>query len=176
MDYTENSLRASIRALETVIAPAVAAAGDAQAQDQLGLVIDALRFLQTRLADLPTRAGFTLRTTLSLATQVHALAESAAPTAAGVLDAALAEAQSVHDRLGFDTAEVDAATAALAEGIRDAMSILAEVDDPAVQSSLAAAVLTSETRRIEADRAWFVPMGFDPHPESIVDLKTALSA
>jgi hypothetical protein len=152
MDYSDNALRAAIRALETVIGPVVAAAGDAQAEDQLGLVVDALRFIEVRWASLGERAAFGDRNAVRLAQD---LAELVPPDAAEPLRRSATEAE---------------ATGAVRDLLRGWPSMA-----PLQRQAVARQVLASERRRVEADRSWFAPLGFDPVPGTIVGLEEAWS-
>lgn len=151
MDYSNNSLRAAIRALETVVRPVVATASDAQAQDQLGLVIDALRFLEQRLPDLPARAAFSTRLILLLAGDLADLVGTAEPGRAAALRSVRRD---------------DDAAAAVRELLRHWPSLAGDQ----LRREVARLVLASERRRVEADRAWFAPLGFDPVPDTILSL------
>ncbi|KAF0957161.1 hypothetical protein [Rhodococcus sp. T7] len=156
MDYSNISVRASIRALETVVRPAVQATADAQAQDQLGLVVDALRFLEHRMSILPQRDEFSTRTAVHLAGELAGVVASTDPDIAAELRSACRE----EDATGV---------------VRDLLRSWPSLVDEDTRRSIARLVLASERRRVEADRAWFAPLGFDPEPESIPSLTEAWS-
>lgn len=162
MDYTQNTLRASIRALETVVHPTVAGTGDAQALDQLDFVSEALRFLELRLVDLPARERFAARNASNLATGLARLVADALPDEAAALSRGATDA-------GTQRAGGAGATAAVRQLIRR-WPDLGEHH----RRAIAREVLRSERERVEADRAWFAPLGFDPHPDTIPDLEAAL--
>lgn len=162
MDYTSNTVRASIRALETVVRPTVAATGDAQALDQLDFVSEALRFIELRLVDLPVRARFAARNSANLATSLAGLVADALPDDAAALSRGATDAGTQH-------AEGGSATAAVRQLIRRWPDL-----DEHHRRAIAREVLRSERERVEADRAWFAPLGFDPHPDTISDLASAL--
>ena len=100
MDHVDNALRASIKALEEVVAPAVDPA-DPQAGEQLRLVIHTLGFLRERVDHIHARARFDLRHNLGLAS---ALLEDAPalrdPIAAGTALAANPDAPTAELRAG----------------------------------------------------------------------------
>src|SRR5215211_3836511 len=110
MDHSDNALRAAIKALEEVVAPAVDPA-DPLAAEQLTLVIDSLRFLRERLDQLHDRARFELRHHLALA---HAVADDAT----GALDEEVEAATAVYERAGARTPELRASAAGLAAALR----------------------------------------------------------
>ena len=156
MDYSNISVRASIRALETVVGPAVQATADSQAQDQLSLVVDALRFLELRMSILSERNEFVTRTAVYLAGELACVVAS---TDSGIA-AELRSARREEDATG---------------AVRDLLRRWPSLVDEDTRRSIARLVLASERRRVEADRAWFAPLGFDPEPESIPSLAEAWS-
>jgi len=164
MDHSDNALRAAIKALEEVVAPAVDPA-DPQAAEQLALVIDSLRFLRDRLDHLHDRARFDLSHHLALA---HAVAD-------GELDAEIASAAAVYERPGARTPELRASTARLAAALRTLVRDAATADE-ATRRRIERRIVEGERARIEADRAWHLPQGFDPDPSSVAPLEHALES
>jgi hypothetical protein len=163
MDHVDNALRASIKALEEVVAPAVDPA-DPQAGEQLRLVIHTLGFLRERVDHIHARARFDLRHNLGLAT---ALLEDAPalrdPIATGTALAASTDAPTAELRAG--AAEV---AAAIRTVVRDA--------DEDVRRRIELRVVAAAQQRIELERSWHLPQGFDPDPASVLPLAAALSA
>jgi len=166
MDHSDNALRAAIKALSEVVAPAVDPT-DSQAGQQLRLVIDSLDFLRQRLEYLHDRERFDVRHHLALA---RAVVEDA--DADGLRDA-ISSAERVSRRPEARTVELRAATAALAAELRNVVRDVADAD-PAVRSRVERRILEGTRERIEADRAWHVSQGFDPDPGSALPIEVAL--
>ena len=164
MDHSDNALRANIKALSEVVAPAVDPT-DSQAVQQLRLVIDSLDFLRQRLEYLHDRERFDVRHHLALA---NAVAEDVD----GLRDT-IAAAEAVYGRADARSAELRAATAALAAELRNVVRDVADAD-PAVRSRVERRILEGTRERIEADRAWHVPQGFDPNPGGALPIEVAL--
>jgi hypothetical protein len=166
MDHSDNALRAAIKALSEVVAPAVDPT-DSQAVQQLRLVIDSLDFLRQRLEYLHDRERFDVRHHLAVASAVVEDAD------ADALRDAIASAEGVYGRPEARTAELRAASAALAAELRNLVRDVADAD-PSVRSRVERRILGGTRERIEADRAWHAPQGFDPDPGSTQPLEAAL--
>ena len=157
MDHIDNTLRASVKALREVVAPAVDPT-DPQARDQLKLVIDALEFARARVDLVPTRARLELEHSLALARELAA--EVGSTPAGAALGEAItgAEATLVADARPSE-ADVRCATATL----KAAVSLLAREDKPA-RGSTDRLILAATRRWAAIDRSWYLPLGFDPDP------------
>ena|SRR5689334_25274843 len=160
MDHSDNTLRASIKALEEVVAPALDPA-DPLAAEQLVLVIDALKFLRARLDHLHDRARFDLGHHLALA---RAISEDVA------LDPEIEAATALYERADARTPELRDAAAVLTAALRAAIGNAEDDVKPRIERSIVA----GSRARIEADRAWHLPQGFDPDPSSVPPLDAAL--
>ena len=159
MDHSDNALGAAIKALEEVVAPAVDPA-DPLAAEQLVLVIDSLRFLRERLDHLHDRARFDLRHHLRLA---HAIAEDAALDEIAAASAVLANPEA-------RTPELREVAAALAAALRNTVRDAGEDTRRRIER----AIVAGSRERIQADRAWHLPQGFDPEPGAVPPLDAAL--
>lgn len=167
MDHTENSLRAVVSTLRTVVAPAVDA-GDALAQQQLGLSVLYLEFLASRLAYLPDRDRLEVEQNARLADAVSAAA--GADAAPGLVGAA-ARARDLLVAPRASRHELQQAAA----GVAARVSELVESDLPDdVRRAVEAAVVAGSVERVEFERAWYAPMGFDPDPASVRPLAERL--
>ena len=164
MDTSTTLLRANIKALSEVVAPAVDPT-DSQAVQQFRLVIDSLDFLRRRLDYLHDRERFDVRHHLALANAV-------AKDVDGLRDT-IASAEEVYGRADARSAELRAAGAALAAGLRNAVRDVADAD-PEVRSRVERRILDGTRGRKKADRAWYLPQGFDPDPGSTLPLDAAL--
>jgi hypothetical protein len=156
----DNALGASIRALEEVVAPALDPA-DPLAAEQLVLVIDNLKFLRERLDFLHDRERFDLHHHLKLA---HAVSEDVA------LDDEIEAAAALLSNAAARTPELRNGAAALAAALRTAVR---EADEE-TRSRIERTIVAGSRERIEADRAWHLPQGFDPDPGSVPPLAAAL--
>lgn len=160
MDHSDNALRAAIKALEEVVAPALDPA-DPQAAEQLVLVVDALKFLRERLDHLHDRARFDLRHHLALA---HSIAEDVA------LDEEIEAATALYHCSDARTPELRQGAAALAAALR---KVVRDADED-IRPRIERRIVAGERARIEADRAWHLPQGFDPDPGAVPPLEAAL--
>jgi hypothetical protein len=163
MDHADNALRASIKALEEVVAPAVDP-GDPLAAEQLQLVIHTLGFLRDRIDHIHARARFDLRHDLGLAS------------------ALLDDAPALRDPIATGTAlaaDPDTPTAALRAGaamVAAAIRTVVRDADDSVRRRIELRVVSAAHQRIELERAWHLPQGFDPDPASVSPLAAALRA
>lgn len=164
MDLTENDLRAAIKGLSDVVAPAVDPK-DALANEQLRLVIDYLRFLRERIDLLGHRDRLELRQQVEAAQALIALDVADAPTAQALKAAAQAGAA--------DLANGDAApgackrsTAAIAAVIRDGTRSARQWPTAAARR-WEACVLQSSLARIAFEQSWYLPLGFEPSPGEV---------
>ena len=166
-DHSENALRAVIKSLRDVVGPSVAA-DDPLAQEQLGLSLLHLEFLATRLPQLHTRAVFELKHHVRMAHAViDRLGESRAADAlrAAVEDAgrALSNPIARTDTLGKATDRVSAEITAV---------LRADLETSAA-ADIERAIVDISVERIAFERAWYLPTGFDPKPESVLSLEDA---
>jgi hypothetical protein len=161
MDHSDNALAAAMKALEEVVAPALDPA-DPQAAEQLVLVIDSLRFLRERLDHLHDRARFDLRHHLALA---RAISDDAP------LDAEIAAATAVYERADARTPELRESAAELAAALR---TVVRDTTDDVTRRRIERRILEGSRERIQADRAWHLPQGFDPDPGAVAPLELAL--
>jgi len=159
-DHTPNSLRAVITSLREIVGPSVDPA-DPLAQQQLTLSLAYLEFLGSRLAYLPARDRFELEHHLGLAAGVVDALGDGETAWAAELCAAMSEGQRILGTAGTAGSAVRNATAVIAAHI----SQIVESDlTEGVRKKLEVAIVQGSARRIEFDRAWYAPMGFDPNP------------
>lgn len=170
-DHTENTLRAAIKALTDVVAPAIRA-DDALAQEQLRLVTDYIRFIQQRLDHLAERHRFECTQYLALAQTVLPLAASASTGVRDGLAAAIAGAEALPGaaRLADHREATAALTGAIRRLVREAAGYKAEA-----RAAIERAVLDGSAALIDFERAWYLPMGFDPAPREVPSVEAALA-
>jgi hypothetical protein len=171
MDHSINTLGAAIKALDDVVAPAVDPA-DPLATEQLRLVSESLAFLRSRLPYLHDRSVLELQRSLALGS---AIAEAAAPVASTApLSRVIAEGSAVLDDRRASHSEIDVAAARIGAEIRNMIRLAATFDD-AVRSTIERAVLADLEGSLDFYRAWYVPLGFDPRPDSVPTVADALT-
>lgn len=171
MDCTQNTMGAAIKAMQAVVLPAVASTGDSFATEQAKLVTDFLTFAHQRLPLIGDREAHQLRAAIDLAARLDA--DGAGLPSAPQLAGARERAQTVlTDPRGSGAARRHA-TAELEAVIR--LVVLESADAPDDQRRrIGRTVLAATTARIAADRAWLLPLGFDPVPDSLEPVETSL--
>ncbi|MCL4183038.1 MAG: hypothetical protein KJ011_06280 [Burkholderiaceae bacterium] len=173
MDHTAVGLRAAIRALSDVVAPALDP-GHAQARDQLRLSIEYLEFVLQRLDLLHERTAFELRQHLAMAQDVHAAIEGLDLACGTELAAAIERVQRAPQHAS-PLQTLKAATADLAGAVS---SVVREAPafDEAVRQRIERRVLRASQARIAFERSWYLPQGLDPDPHEVRPLPEVLGA
>ena len=173
MDVTDNGLRAAVKALTDVVAPSIDRA-DPLAQEQLRLVVDYLEFVRCRLDFLYDRDRFELGHELALASALQRMAPPCSASTAQLLSAAIETGGQAESVVGTSTVALKAASAVLAaatrELIREAAAFAAEV-----RSAIERQVIEASAERIRFERAWYLPLGFDPAPGDVPPLAAVLA-
>jgi hypothetical protein len=173
-DVTETGLRSAVKALVDTVAPAIDAK-DPLAREQLRLVVDYLEFVGGRLDFMYPRDRFELRHHLAMGRTLQRLAADAvSASTAGLLAAAIAAGEQCLGRLGAGPAELKAAGAALAAAIRELVREAVSFDAPR-RRSVERAVLDASDERVAFDRAWYLPLGFDPASGEVARLADLLA-
>lgn len=165
-DHTDNALRAAVKALTQVVAPAVDPE-DPLANEQLRLVSGYLEFLRTRREYLHDRDLFEFHHAVRLGRELVPMA-----TTAGLATDDLGRAIEAADAVRRSS-ELASATAA----VTHATSMLVRAATTAEESArqrIERLVLDASTELLEVDRAWFLPQGFDPEPAAVAGVEEAL--
>lgn len=167
-DTTLNGLKASIRALEDVIAPAIDATNPL-AVEQLRMVRGYLTLVADRLPlrhdRLRHQAAGLLALGRGLLAHAAACGEELERAFQGAMDrvaAATAAIDTPEDGLMQSGAALAAAVSALVRGCA--------VQDPKTRDAVERAVLQASGAWIDVERAWFAPLGFDPEAKSLPPL------
>lgn len=171
-DHTENTLRTLTKALTDVIAPAVSKA-DPLANEQLRLVVDYIEFVRSRLDYFYSRERFDLSHHLGLASALAQLKAPCSASTTAALNEAIAAGRAAHDTAGVPTPELRAAAARLAAAI-SALVRESGGMDKAVRDKIERQVLSSTDERIVFERAWYLPLGFDPAAGEVPPLASLL--
>ena len=167
-DRNNGALQAAIKALEHAVLPALDPA-DPLAGEQLRLVIGYLRLLRDRLAQIDDRARFELQHYRSLASALRDEARSEGGEVAARFETALALAV----RAGRP-AEQREATAALAAAVSGLVRCAATAV-PERRRRIEHPVASQSRRWVDAQRAWFAPLGFELRPDQLPALAQALA-
>lgn len=167
-DRNEGALQAAIKALEHAVMPAVNPA-DPLAGEQLKLTVGYLKLLKSRLGQAEDRARFELEHYRAMALSLHDEARAEGGEVAERFDGALALAAGAER-----SAEVRTAAAALSAAVSGLVRAAAEAA-PERRRRIELSVARQSRRWIDAQRAWFVPLGFDLRPAQLPALEEALS-
>ncbi|MBD0860331.1 hypothetical protein IA539_03790 [Gordonia sp. zg691] len=168
IDHSETALTAVIKSLQDVVAPAVDTA-DPVAQEQLALAVGTLSFLRARLSDLHARERAQLRRAVALGREIA----MAVGDAAGRLGDSAEAGERLLTTAGAADEQLRAVEASIHADVRALLrSGLSNEDTRAVER----AVLRNTAERIDFERSWYLPMGFDPDPASVSGLEELLAA
>jgi hypothetical protein len=170
-DHSVNALRAMIKSLEDIVAPAVDPT-DPIAREQLQSAVRYLQFLEVRLDFVYDRERFELGHHLRMATAM--LTEGGAfPNAEVVVRRCVDEGNAVYQLLGANVPTMRAQTTKLAAAIR--MAIQEAFNAATAQrEAIDRIVLDVTEERIELERSWYLPLGFEHSPDDVVPLQIAL--
>lgn len=167
-DTTVNGLRASIRALEDVITPAIDASNP--------LAVEQLRMVRGYLALVADRLSLRHDRLRHQATGLLALGRRLLPHAAACGEELEHAFQGAIDRVAAATAATDAPEDELMRSgtaLAAAVSALVRecaVQDPKTRDAVERAVLQASGEWIDVERAWFAPLGFDHEAMSLPPL------
>lgn len=170
-DPIDTGLSASIKALEDVVAKSVDTANPL-ACEQLRLVSRYLGFLRQRLPFQQDRDRFELGHALALAMQLR---EIALPGRTHMLDEPIADGERVYEQPGAPGEAVRSA----ARGLNAAASVLVRCAQDYPERTwrqMEQAIVKSSQRLFDVQRAWYLPMGFEPDPRAVPALQDALVA
>ena len=114
-DVTENGLRAAVKALTDIVAPAISHT-DPLANEQLRLVVDYLEFVRRRLDYLHDRDRFELDHNLAMARALDALGVPGSGTTMALLKSAIQDGAPAQAFPAASSPALKSAAAALAVG------------------------------------------------------------
>lgn len=166
-DRNEGALQAAVKALEHAVMPAVNPA-DPLAAEQLKLTLGYLKLLRSRFDRVEARRRFELEHQRAMAQALHGDASALGSELAARFERALARADAAEgtDEVRAATADLAAATSGLVRAVAAA--------DPARRRRVELTVARHSRSWIDAQRAWFAPLGFELHPARIPTLDDAL--
>ncbi len=171
-DHTLNALRAAARAMDEVVIGAVDPTHPL-AGEQARLVAKYLKLFVERNDLAYDRNRFELRHYLDLARALAADAASVSPAIAQAFDGAIAEGQRLYDSPGARLPALQEATRRLA-GIAVALVRTAAEAEAPVRHRIEARVLDAAAALLAAQRAWFVPQGWEPDAREVPPIERAL--
>ncbi|MGY0541512.1 hypothetical protein ACW14X_28620 [Nocardioides sp. YJ-D4] len=173
MDYTRNTMRAAIKSLEAVIAPTVEATGQAQAIQQLHLVVDFLKFAEQRIHLIADRERQQLLGAIALADTLSSLFDGAEEQDGLLREKAAAEKVAADPMREGESVRLR--TAGLEASIRRCI-VAADAMSDERRRAVEEAALEASQAQAATDRVWLLPFGFDPEPDSLLDIHEALAA
>lgn len=173
MDFTTVTLGAAAKAMQDTVIPAAIASGQAQAAEQAHLVRDAILFARDRVHLVAARRRYEVVSTTEV---IETLATD--PDVAGLaVGEDLAEIVSASKSLTKDPSASAASYSDMAFRLGRTLDELCEAADtlaPDARSRIETAVLAHGMNRIELDRSWLMPLGFDPQPSTVVPVESLL--
>ena len=173
MDVTENGLRSAVKSLTDIVSPAVNPK-DPLANEQLKLVIDYLEFVRSRIDYLCFRETFELRANLKIAEAFHHCGAPISDQNRTILEASVSNAHKVldaHELRGDVIRTVASEVAAIIrEIVRESSGF-----DVTFRHKVEQIVLDMSAERINFERSWYLPLGFDPSPKEVPSLNIVIS-
>lgn len=173
-DHIDNGLIASIKALTDVVAQSVDPSNPL-AREQLTLVTRYLGFLRQRLPYQFERDRFELDHYLALAKALTGLAQNGVVAGAPSLEAAVSAGEAVLLSARPTTAQVRSAIDKLTTAISVLVRCVAAAE-PDLRRQVERKVTVASARLFDLQRAWYLPMGFEPDPKLVPTLEQALAA
>lgn len=173
MDQTDTGLRAVTKALTDVIGPALDPK-DPLAREQLKLAVDYVEFVRARFSLIHGRERFDLRHYVRMAEAFGRAGAPAQDAAVRALAATLGETAPLLDDPDATTQAIRTAAMELAAAIAATVQAAPSFDRE-VRRRIERAVLEATDERIAMERAWYLPMGFDPAPRETGNLGDLLA-
>ena len=170
-DHTINALSAAARAMDDVIFDAVDP-NHPLAREQTRLVSKYLKLLQSRLEYAYDRNRFELSHYTDLAASLLDEAGTLSPAIAEALDAAIADGRQLRDLPGARAPDLQVGAQRLA-AIVTALIRTAACADPALRKRVETTVLLASRSLLDAQRAWFLPQGWEPDPSVVPPIESA---
>lgn len=173
MDQTKVSLRAAARALTDVVTLALVP-GNEQAKEQLRLAIDCIEFVVERIDWLHDRECFELNQHLRMAGALLEIPETNKLSQFLTLSTSVEEGKkALKSRPNLPQLRVVGSD--LAEAICTVVRTAAELPEP-IRTQVERAVINASKARIDFERSWYAPLGFDPDPAEIMPLAELLNS
>jgi hypothetical protein len=171
-DHIDNGLRAVIKALNDVITPAIDPQ-NALAVEQARLITKYLEFVRSRTPFYYERACFELNHYFMLGGELTRFSSLIQPEIADALSSAIERARSIIQKVTVPVEEMAAVSAALSSSVSAIVRSAASRTE-SHHRDIELVVLAASRSYLEAQRAWYLPMGFELDPGEVRDLKDAL--
>lgn len=162
MDQTEVGLQSVVKSLLDTVAPAIDPA-DHPAKEQLRLAVSYVDFVRQRLHMIHARERYELSHAARLGRDVLALDPPAALEPVVALRAALAAGDPLLANPAALTGDLRAAAIDVACAIACLVEELHERREPQARA-VDQAILAASAEKLEFERLWYQPIGFDPSP------------
>ena len=170
-DNTSNALRAASRALDEVIIDAIDP-NHPLAQEQARLVSKYLQLVLSRLDYAYDRNRFEMCHYLNLATTLHEDAKLLSPAIAAALEVSVDDAKRLRDLPGARVPDLQAGSQKLA-AILTALIRTAACAETVLRQRVECTMLQASEALLDAQRAWFLPQGWEPKPELVTSIAVA---
>ena len=170
-DHTIDALSAAARALDDVIFDAVDP-GHPLAREQTRLVSKYLKLLHSRLEYAYDRNRFELSHYTDLGGDLLGDAATLSPAIAAALGTAVEQGQRLRELPGARAPDLQAGAQRLA-AIITALIRTAAGAEPARRQRVESAVLLASRSLLDAQRAWFLPQGWEPDPAVVPPIEGA---
>ena len=170
-DNTSNALRAASRALDEVILDAIDP-NHPLAQEQARLVSKYLQLVLSRLDYAYDRNRFEMCHYLNLATTLCEDAKLLSPAIAAALDVSVNDASRLQNLPGARTPDLQAASKKLA-AILTALIRTAAGAETVLRQRIEDTILQASKALLDAQRAWFLPQGWESKPELVTSITVA---
>ena len=172
-DPIDNGLAAVIKALDDVVAKSIDPSNPL-AREQLKLVTRYLGFLRRRLPLQHERERYELAHYVALGSDLLPVSRLIGVANAPSLEAAVRSGQAVLESAAAGNLQIKAAV----EALTAAISVLvrsAAAADPAARRHVEGQVVAASAALFDMQRAWYMPMDFEPDPAQVPSLEQALS-
>jgi hypothetical protein len=173
-DHIDNGLIASIKALNDVVAQSIDNSNPL-AREQLTLVTRYLGFLRQRLPYQFERDRFELDHYVALAKALTGIAQNSVVAGAPSLETVVNDGEAVLLNSRPTTAQVRSAIDNLTTAISVLVRCVADAA-PDLRRQVERTVTKASASLFDLQRAWYLPMGFEPDPKFLPTLEQALAA
>ncbi|TQC48206.1 hypothetical protein EEB14_16470 [Rhodococcus sp. WS4] len=173
VNTTKNALTAAVRALDEVIIPAIDP-GHPLALEQARIVSKLIAQLEGRLDYYYDRIRFQLHHYVSLGRELATDAPTVSSEIADALVSASSEGQRLLGEPGAKAPDLEAAAERLA-GVISALVRATATTDSATRDRVERTILIASEPILDAQRAWFLPQGWEPDPSKVPPIETAFA-
>ncbi|WP_067650440.1 hypothetical protein [Nocardia harenae] len=172
MEFITITLGAAAKAMTDAVLPALLAAGDRQALEQAHLVRDAIEFARDRAELIGERRRAEALGLLELLGELLTLDAPGSPLAPRLTELRAAALRSLADPAA-DAGRWAGLGARMGQAVTAVLRAADDLD-PGPRAAVERTVLRHALRGLELDRAWLLPLGFDPEPGSVRELSELL--